>query len=870
MNGPISNRLGVDAKHVQTSGLGFVGQSVKRVEDRWLLAGKGKFVADRLPDGVAHAAFLRSPFAHATIDRIDVSAARRLPGVIAVYSAADINEHAHPFVPLIMLPGTYTPLFMPLSEDKVRHVGDPVAIVLAESRYIAEDATELIEVDYSDLEPVSTIDQALDPASAQLWERADGNVLHDDINTYGDVDAAFADADHVVRETFECHRQSNQPMEARGIVVEIDPASAHLTVTSTSQAPHAAKWAIAAMTTRDRPGSSLRSLLGNKTRRQNFVGAAKEFVKDNMASIKKQDPAGQKHQLKRDPSMLTAQMKMGLGLLAADDFPTVRADDIGGGFGSKGSVNREDIAVVVAAKLAGRSTQWIEDRVENLLDGGQAREERFAIELALDADGTFRGLRCQFDLDYGAYPGFPVSAAITQGMIKVYMPGPYRFDAYELHSRMVTTNKGKQVPYRGPWANETWARERIIDVAASTLGMDPLELRQKNMWAAADFPAKMISGPSLDVTMSCKGTLDRAIAEIRELDLDALRAAAHSRGNKLGIGLASYHEAAPGPPDFLDAITPGNDMLAAEQARATIEADGRIVMYTSQSPHGQSHATTYAQVVADEFGVALEDVEIVWGDTDVTQFSFLGTGGSRGGPIGGGVMKYSARDVRTMVDELAAEMLESSVEDITVTNGNIHVAGVPARGLSYRDLAAEAISRQSSSGGTATNKSGLAFEITRDYAGHGDGGWSVATHVAIVEVDLETGVVEIPKYLVVEDCGPIINPKIVDGQVRGGVAQGIGAVFYENLVYDNAGNPQATTYMDYLIPTAMEIPEIDIIHLETHSAGENDFRGVGEGGMIGAPAALCNAVSNALGVEVTTQYLPPAKILELAGVISPD
>lgn len=849
--------------HVQTSGLGFVGQSVKRVEDEWLLAGKGDFVADRLPEGVAHATFVRSPFPHATIDSIDTAAAKQVPGVIAVYTGAEINEHANPFLPLIMLPDMYTPLFMPLSEDKVRFVGDPVAIVLAESRYIAEDAAELVHIEYTDLEPVANMEQALDPASPQLWDKADGNILHDGVRTYGDVDKAFAQADHVITETFDCHRVTNQPMEARGTVVEIDPATDHLTITSTSQAPHVVKWATAAMTTREKGGSNFVKFLRTKERRKNFMSAAKQFLKDNKDSLSKQDRTGQNQQIKRDRSMIKHQVRMGMGLLAAEDFPTVRAADIGGGFGSKGSVHREDIALIVAARMSGRSAQWIEDRVENLLDGGQAREERFTVSLALDADGTFRGMKCDFDLDYGAYPSFPVSAAITQGMIRVYMPGPYRIPVFEFKSRFLATNKGKQLPYRGPWANETWARERIIDIAAATLGFNPLTLRQQNMYGPDDFPVKMATGPTLDVTMSCKGTLDRAIEEIQGIDLVAMRADAAARGKKFGIGLASYHEAAPGPPDFIDALTPGSDLLSAEEARATIEADGKIRMYTSQSPHGQSHATTYAQVVADEFGVPMEDVEIVWGNTDATQFSFLGTGGSRGGPIGGGVMKYSAREVREQVNELAAEMLEASIDDVTVVDGNIHVAGVPARGISYADVAAEAAKRKGS-------RQGPAFEVVRGYAGHGDGGWSVATHTALVEIDIDTGEVDIVKYLVVEDCGPIINPKIVDGQVRGGVAQGIGMVLYENLVYDAVGNPQATTYMDYLIPTAMEIPTIDIIHLETHSPGENDFRGVGEGGMIGAPAALTNAVSDALGVQATSMYLPPTTILEMAGVIQPD
>ncbi len=311
-------------------------------------------------------------------------------------------------------------------------------------------------------------------------------------------------------------------------------------------------------------------------------------------------------------------------------------------------------------------------------------------------------------------------------------------------------------------------------------------------------------------------------------------------------------------------MSPGTETLLAEQAQATVEADGSVVVYTSQMPHGQSHETTYGQVVADELGVPIEDVKVVFGDTRRTPFGLLGTGGSRGGPIGGGALKFAAREVRQQVLDEASKMLEADAADIEIIDGNIHVAGVPARGITYAELAANVV---------GDSDADTAFDATFAYGGKGDGGWSVATHACIVDVDLDTGKVTFPRYLVVEDCGPIINPAIVDGQVRGGVAQGIGAVLYEKATYDEDANLQSATYMDYLIPTAMEIPEIEVHHMETLSAGgENDFRGVGEGGMIGAPAAITNAIEDALapfGARVTSQYLPPTTILELAGVIDP-
>ncbi len=843
----------------QKSGLGFVGQRVKRVEDERFLIGKGEFVADRNPEGVLHVAFLRSPFAHATINSIDVTAAAVIPGVVRIFTGAELNAVTNPFVPMFMDEGFYTPLYKCMSEDKVRHIGDPVALVVATSRYIAEDALELIEVDYTDLPAIGTIDAALEPGRAKLWELADGNVLGENTNTYGDVEGVFASAEKVITKTFHCPRQTNQPMETRGTLVEID-STGHMDIYNTSQSPHALKWALAAMLATDGPAKSFGKFLRNGDRRSAFGSAAKDFFALNKDKLAAQDPAGQKSQLAKDKSLPKHMAKMGAGLLATKDFPTVKAVDIGGAFGSKGPVAREDVAVAAAARELGRSMQWIEDRVENLLDGGQAREERFTISMAVDNDGTIKGMKVDATIDGGAYSGFPISAIIITLLWKLYFPGPYHLDAYQLTGRIVTTNKGRVVPYRGPWANETWVRERMLDEVARELGMSPVDIRAKNVMREGSMPPAFITGPTLDETMSVAKTFDRALEMIDFDQLAKDKAEAEARGHKLGLGIANFHEAAPGPPNFFTSAQPGSDLFLSESGRAEIQPDGRIVMYTSQSPHGQSHQTTYKQVAADEFGVPMEDVEIVWGNTDRTQFSLLGTGGSRGGPLGGGVMRMTARELRNQVVDTAADMLEASADDIMIVDGNIHVAGVPSRGITYADVAKKVASEKGSG-------SSPVFVEEMDYDGVGNGGWSVATHVAVVDIDLETGQVEIPRYLVVEDCGPIINPGVVDGQVRGGVAQGVGAVFYERHHYDENANLLSGTYMDYLIPTAMEIPNIEIEHMETLTDGENDARGAGEGGMIGAPAALTNAVSDALGVSVLEQYLPPYRLLELAGVL---
>ena len=850
-----------------TSGL--VGQSVKRVEDDRLLIGNGRYVADIDPPGCLHAVFLRSPLAHARITSIDVESARRAPGVVAVFTGADIEKITHPFLPFGMMPDLYTPLYYALSSEVVRMVGDPIAVVIAESRHLAEDALEEIEVDYEQLESIATIADGLSTDKPQLWPKATGNVLYDHVDTFvsddanhSSVDAVFAAADRVVTERLSCPRQANQPMETRGTVVEIADDTGEVIIHSATQSSHQLRWAAAALTKKRPMRQALKEIAANKDRRSGFARGAKEFFAANGDGLKNQDNDGMRSQLKADKSFLKHMNAIGLGLLGRDDYPTVVAQDIGGGFGSKGSLHREDIALVAVAQELGRSVKWIEDRVENLMDGGQAREEDLTVSIAVDADGTFRGLKVDLIVDQGAYPGTPAGAPLATRIMKVMFPGSYRWDAFEMRSRVVATNKGKYVAYRGPWANETWARERMVDIVARELGMSPSEIRLKNMIGADDLPAAMITGPTIDVTMSTRQTLERAL-ELLDLDaFEADREAARADNRVLGLGIASYHEAAPGPPGYWEFITPGFEGLLAENGRTTITADGAVVAYTSQMPHGQSHETTYGQIVADELGVALDDVTVVYGDTRRTPFGLLGTGASRGGPIGGGAIKYSAREVREQVIDAASKMLEADPADIDIVDGNIHVAGVPARGITFAELAASVV---------ADSGEEQAFDVTLQYNGKGDGGWSVATHACIVDIDLDTGKVTFPRYLVVEDCGPIINPAIVDGQVRGGVAQGIGAVLYERTTYDDDANLQSATYMDYLIPTSMEIPDIEVHHLETHSpGGENDFRGVGEGGMIGAPAAITNAVGDALtpfGATVTTQYLPPTKILELARVI---
>lgn len=836
----------------------FVGSSVTRKEDRRLLTGQGRYIADVVVDDMLHAAFLRSPHPHAEIVNVNTAAARTSPGVVALYTGTEMQKLTNPFVNLAMLPGLYSPIFWPLATERVRMIGDPVALVVAASRAEAEDALALIDVEYRVLAPVATIGNAMSSTSEKLWPKNNSNVMFDHTDTYGDVDAVFNSAAHVFTERFTSHRQSNQPMETRGCVAEVTPDE--LVFHSATQSAHSLRWILAMGTSKADARATAQALRANQARLKSFAKGAKDFLTTNKNDVGKNDNAGMIHQVKRDRSTLKHLGKLFVNTLAVDarKLPRVVADDIGGAFGVKGHATREDVAICAAALNLGRSVKWIEDRVEHLTVGGTARDETINLSMAVDHDGHILGMRADLVMDQGAYPAIPFGAPLFTRIMKVMMPGTYRAQAFELRTRIVSTNKAHYVAYRGPWANETWARERMIDIVARRLGLSSAEMRLRNMYGADELPVKMVTGPTLDKEMSAKATLEKAIEVADFTGFRARQIAARQQGRLLGLGIATFHEAAPGPPDFADALLPGGGMLTREPIRTVLNADGTVSVFTQQVPHGQSHETTLAQVAADELGVPLDQVRVVYGDTKQTPFAILGTGGSRGGPMAGGASMIASQDLRTQIIREAADLLEAHVDDVQITDGRIHVAGVPSISVSFADVAAAA---------KVAGRDHLTSSVSYD---GGRGGWVQATHVCEVEIDPGTGIVSLPRYVVVEDCGDLINPAIVDGQIRGGVAQGIGAVLYEKVMYDDEANFQSSTFMDYLIPTAMEIPHVEIHHLETPTDKPANFRGVGEGGMIGAPAAITNAVEDALahlGVTITEQYLPPTRILELMGTI---
>ena len=838
------------------------------MEDRRLLVGEGRYVDDIVVPDMLYASFVRSPYPHAELTSVDTAAARAHPGVSAVLTGTDMVEISNPYIGLLSLPGLYEPGFYSLATDRVRYVGDPVAVVIASSRRLAEDAAELVVVEYKPLAAVATMGQALDTARPAIWPKAKGNVLYNASNTYGNVAEVFADAPRVVTQRFRQHRQSNQPMETRGVVVEIDQVTGSTTVHSATQSAHMLKWVLALLSDRQSIHQSLRRLATDRERPKQFAAGAKAFLGRNpeLKAANKASVPTMLRQTLADPGRLVHLQRAMLALLSKSpgDRPEVKAPDIGGAFGTKGMVSREEVSVYLAARHLKRSVKWIEDRNEHLLGGGHARDEAIELSFALTNDGILLGMRADLTMDVGAYPGVPFNAVLFCEIIRVMIPGPYRVPVLQFTSRAVASNKGTVVPYRGPWAIETWVRERMWDVAARELGIDRAEIRRRNMIGAAELPTRMVTGPELDVRMSARATLDRALELSDYAGWDAEQAAARAAGRTLGLGISTFIEAAPGPPGFFNHVVPGFAAITNEPASMTLNADGTVSVFTQQVPHGQGHETTLAQVAADQLGVPIEQIRVRYGDTRVTPFGIMGTGGSRSAAMAGGVVTFAARELKDRILDVAAHLLEAAKEDLTITNGRIHVLGVPSIDLGFETVAAEAIRRLPTSGDVDE-----AIRVTQEYDG-GEGGWAQATHICWVEVDLTTGFVTIPRYLVVEDCGELINPAIVDGQIRGGVAQGIGAVLYERVAYDTDGQIQSGTFMDYLIPTSMEIPDIEIHHLQTPSTIEANYRGVGEGGMVAAPAALTNAIENALqhlGARVTEQHLPPSRILELAGII---
>jgi carbon-monoxide dehydrogenase large subunit len=767
------------------------------------LTGRGRYVDDIVLPGMLHAAFKRSTVPHGRLLSIDASAARALPGVVAVYTGDDLARFTNATAPgasigMNMMPGLKAPAVYALATDKVRYVGDPIALVVAEDRYIAEDAVELIEEEIDVLDAVVTYEDALDPSKPRLFEEFHDNTAFSGEMAIGDVDGAFAKADRVVQASIWVHRHQPVPMETRGLIASYEQAKEQLTIHASTQSPH-----------------MLRMLL---------------------------------------PIQINVPM----------ENIRVLADDVGGGFGLKNGVQRDEVAVIAASIDLGRPVKWIEDRLEHLAVGGQAREEGADIEAAVTNDGVLLGIRMEAKLNLGAYASDPFNGAIFVGTLSGSFQGPTKIEGIAAKNAAVFSNKATYVSYRGPWATGDFLRERMLDVVARELELDPLEVRRRNYVQRDEPPLAMLSGqPFLAITT--REQVDQAAAIVDWDGFRARQAEARDNGRYLGIGMAAYLEAAPGPkvPGQEDA---GASIMGQEVTHVSVEDDGKVTIVTRQQPHGQSHETTLAQVAVDELGVRFEDVKVVFGDTDVTPFALVGTGGSRAATMANGAVLHASRELRDKILTLAEHVLEASAADLDLSAGVISVKGSPQVQLPLADLA-RIVSQEPE---RLPDDAETDLTVTREYDG-GQSAWSGGAHVAEVEVDVETGLVTINRYVVVEDCGLPVNPAIVEGQIRGGVAQAIGAVLLEHSAYDEDGQFLAATFMDYLMPTTTVVPNFDIHHVDAILTDPDvNFRGVGEGGMIVAPACLTNAIEDALlplGVRVREQHLPPSRILELVGAV---
>ncbi|WP_416959354.1 xanthine dehydrogenase family protein molybdopterin-binding subunit [Streptomyces sp. Agncl-13] len=760
----------------------YVGTRTLRVEDLRLLTGTGTYVDDVVRPGMLHVCFVRSPLARARIAGIDVREALALPGVQAVYVADDLNPGVHERWYSLEgrdAPDTPRP---PLAEDEVRFVGDPVAMVVAVDRYVAEDAAELVVVDYEPLEPV--VDYATAHESPELVHPGySGNL----VGQLGgrpaeDLAGVFEAAPHVVRATIHQQCYAPVPMETRGIIAEWSAPGGEMAIWSSTQSPH-----------------EVRSFCAR--------------------------------------------------LLGIDEHRVrVAMRDTGGGFGQKVMPQREDMCVMLAATKLSVALKWIEDRQENLMAAGQARHEHGDARMAFGEDGTILAATLDHVQDAGAYPTpSPVNSGIAVGLL---FPGPYRVPEGTFSSKFMFSNTSGRMAYRGPWQFESMAREVLLDMAARQIGIDPVELRRRNMLRRDELPTVNCMGmPYSDITP--RETFEQAL---ELLDYEAFRREqeqGRAEGRYIGVGTCTYVEPTTGATPF----------LSTEGATIRIEPSGKVNVYVSGGSCGNSLETTVIQLTADALGVAIEDVSTIQGDTAVTPFGG-GTSGSRSGSMTAGAVGETAAALRERILAIAAHRLGAAVQDVEFVRGVACVKGRPAESLSMADIASMAYFQV----GSLPPGVQPGLEASGRYRARSPMIWANATHVCTCEVDVVTGRVKLLRHIVSEDCGPMINPSVVEGQIFGGTVQGIGGVLYEHLAYDDDGNPVSTTFMDYLLPTATEVPTIELGHIETPGPGPGGHKGVGEGGAIGAPPAVVNAVADALapfGVKITRLPLSPASVVAL-------
>ncbi len=755
-----------------------IGQRLGRKEDARLLTGRGSYVDDIILSGMMHAAFVRSPTARATIKSIQLEAARALPGVRAVYTASDLMQFNIKMISVHLISPPPGPVVHPLARDRVAYVGDPVALVVADTRYIAEDAVALVEVDYEMEDPVVTLSAAM--TGPRVHPELDSNVAaamvfppHQDRG----VEAALAGAPHAITRTVRHQRLAHAPMETRGVVVSSHGQN-ELIVYIGCQSPQFVA---------------------------RYVSLAFDLPQTNIRVISK---------------------------------------DVGGSFGLKSQPWREEIAVIAAGLLCGRPLKWIEDRLENLSGANQAREQVCTLRVAFDRDGKLLASHADYVINNGAYPHFADAGMAAM----MFLWAAYKLPQLAFKAQGLYSNTPGLAAYRGPWAMESLVRETTLDVAARQMGIDPIELRRRNLVKTADQPYTTLVGLKLeDVTPS--ECLDELLKVLDVAAFRAEQAAARAQGRYLGLGVCAYIE-----PTAASSFAPH----ATDVAQVRIEPTGKVTAILSTHSQGQSTQTTMAQVIADRLCVPFDDVTVHEDDSSRGGYG-SGSGGSRQAVAGGGASLKAAEILVEKVKRLAAHLLSTTSEAVRIEHGMAIVGGEEPRVLPLRQIAELAYNEPHKL------PEGMEPGLEAHYRYHPPPlTLSSAAHACLVEVDAHTGFVKINRWICSEDCGVVINPAVVEGQIAGGIAQAIGGVLLEEMGFDSQGTPTAVTFKDYLLPAAIDMPEFEFLHIVNPSRSVGGFRGVGEGGNIIGPPTLINAIADALAPfgELTLELpLTPSKLL---------
>ncbi len=774
-------------------GLEGIGARVTRKEDKRFITGRGRYTDDINLQNSAYAVFVRSPHAHAKILSIDTAAAKAAPGVIDVLTGADLAGdrigglicgwmiHSRDGSP--MKAGAHPAI----AHDRVRHVGDQVAVVIAETRNQARDAAELVEVDYEVLPSVVDTARALDPSSPEIHPEAPGNLIFD--WTIGDeaaVDAAFAGAAHVVELDIVNNRLSPNPMEPRSAIGSYDPAEEHFTLYNTSQNPHLARLVLSA-----------------------FVGIAPE------------------HKLR------------------------VIAPDVGGGFGAKIYIYPEETVMLWASKrIGGRPVKWTADRSEAFLTDCHGRDHVTKAKLALDANHQFLALRSDTIANIGAYMSTFASVTPTY-LHATLLSGQYVIPSIFSNVKAVYTNTVPVDAYRGAGRPEaTYIVERLVETAARDLGVDPAELRRKNFIKAFPYQTPVILNYD---SGDFEGNLDAALKAADYAGFPARKAASAAKGKLRGIGFSSYIEACGiAPSAAVGSLGAGVGLW--ESAEVRVNPVGTVEVLTGSHSHGQGHETTFAQLVNERLGIGMDKVQIVHGDTDKVQFG-MGTYGSRSGAVGMSAIVKALDKVEAKAKKIAAHLMEAAEADIVIENGELKVAGTDKK-LPFFQVALAAYTAHNLPAGMEPGLKEGAFYDPTNFT------FPAGTYICEVEIDPETGKTEVLAFTAVDDFGRIINPMIVEGQVHGGLVQGIGQALLEGVTYDSESGQLITgSYMDYAMPRADDVPSFEIGHNSTLCPGNPlGMKGCGEAGAIGSPPAVINAITNAIGIRDLSMPATPAKV----------